>query len=222
MKKLNIDYIKKIFQDNANDENSFYMSKYMKNKFAYYGIKKPIRVEITKEFLNSIKQYEESEIYSFIWELWNEEEREMQYLALEILAQYFKKNIIDIQFLEKLILTKSWWDTVDTLSNFTGKYFKSNLNKELLNNWVESDNIWLNRSAIIFQLKYKNDLNTELLSEIISKLKHKKEFFIQKAIGWILREYSKTNPEFVLNFVDEQNLQGLAKREAIRLMKKNV
>ncbi len=221
MKKINLEEIKKLFQANSNDENAYNMSKYMKNKFAYYGIKKPLSNELIKPYMSNLKNYSEKEVYKIVKELWEEDEREMQYLALTIINYYFKKTPMDIKFLEKLIVKKSWWDTVDNLSNHTGLYFKHNFDKEIIDRWVESDNIWLNRSAILFQLKYKNLMNEQLLSEIILRLVHKKEFFIQKAIGWVLREYTRTNPEFVLEFVEKHKIVGLAKREALRLILKN-
>ena len=96
---------------------------------------------------------------------------------------------------------------------------KNDYNLELLNNWVDSENIWLNRSALLFQLNYKKITNEELLQNFIHRLKHKKEFFIQKAIGWVLRQYSKTNPQWVIKLVEEEAIIGLARREALRLIK---
>jgi 3-methyladenine DNA glycosylase AlkD len=86
--------------------------------------------------------------------------------------------------------------------------------------WVDSDNIWLQRTALLFQLKYKKDMDFELLSKYILKLKYSKEFFIQKAIGWILREYSKFFPETVVSFVKSNQLAPLSSREALRIVKK--
>jgi len=219
MKKIKIEDIRNIYLEFADDENAFLMSKYMKNKFAYFGVKKSKSEEFIKPLIKELKAYNTKELYSLVGELWDEDEREMQYVALEILTKILQKRDIDIDFIEKLILKKSWWDTVDTLSNLTGAYFKKNLEMDRLNRWVESDNIWLNRSAIIYQLKYKDSTNQEIIEDFIERLKGNKEFFIQKAIGWILRENSKRNPQWVKKVVENQNLTGLAKREALRLLK---
>ena len=124
--------------------------------------------------------------------------------------------------LEFIITNKSWWDTVDFIaSHLVGNYFKKYPDKieEYINKWMLSKNIWLQRTALLFQLKYKVALNPVLLENIIKQFLYSKEFFINKAIGWILREYSKTNPQWVINFVKKYPLHNLSKREALRLIK---
>ena len=85
--------------------------------------------------------------------------------------------------------------------------------------WSKSDNMWTNRSAILHQLKFKQETNTDLLFEIIKQHSSSKEFFIQKAIGWVLREYAKTNPDLVKEFVEGHPLKPLSKREALKHFK---
>lgn len=75
------------------------------------------------------------------------------------------------------------------------------------------DELWLQRSAILFQLKYKEKTNETLLYRYIRQNTDSKEFFIQKAVGWALREYSKTNPESVKHFIEENRLPKLSIRE---------
>lgn len=219
MSEINITGIKNIYERNKDIVIASGMSKYLKNKFEFYGIKKPLRTEISIDILKISKTLTEDEIIALVWDLWNEDYRELQYLALDLLRMNFKKTKIDINFVEKLIVTKSWWDSVDALYHHTGLYFKNNYEDETLWNWVGSDNIWLNRSAILFQLKYKNETDLDVLKKVIISLKHKNEFFIQKAIGWSLREYAKTNANFVINLVEELELKGLAKREALKHLK---
>jgi len=124
-----------------------------------------------------------------------------------------------------MITTKSWWDTVDFIAaKLVGDYFKKYPNQigKYIQKWINSDNMWLQRTAILFQLKYKNQLDPKLLKYIIQSQLGSNEFFINKAIGWVLREYSKTNPTWVFNFVNtnEKGLSNLSKTEALRLMKK--
>ena len=76
--------------------------------------------------------------------------------------------------------------------------------------------MWSNRVSIIFQLKYKTETNTELLSKFILRHTVSKDFFHHKAIGWALREYSKTALEFVLKFVEKHELSTLSKNEALK------
>lgn len=121
-----------------------------------------------------------------------------------------------------MITHQSWWDTVDFIATkLLGAYFKTypEEKEKYVNKWLKSNNIWLQRSALLFQLKYKTDLDTVLLSCTITSLLGSKEFFINKAIGWVLREYSKSNPEWVIDFVNENHLTALSKREALRLVK---
>ena len=130
----------------------------------------------------------------------------------------------DIKLIEYMIINKSWWDTIDFLSpKILGKYFKLYPDEIEKNTqkWILSNNIWLKRSAILFQLKYKETLNTDLLYRIIVPLSNSKEFFINKAIGWILREYGKTNKEWVINFVKKNKLSNLSNREALKHINKN-
>jgi len=125
-------------------------------------------------------------------------------------------NIKDYQF---LIINKSWWDTVDYIaSNLVGPYFRIYPEKiaPVTSHWMESRNMWLQRTCLLFQLKYRGDTDTGLLTGFIEQLKDSKEFFIRKAIGWSLREYSKTNPEFVISFVRNNHLSGLSEREALK------
>ena len=212
-----------LFKKNADNEIAIPMKKYMKNNFEFLGIKSPQRREILKEFLKNMKISKE-ELIKIVEDLWNEEARELQYIAIDLLLKYRKlldKN--DLHFLEKLVVTKPWWDTVDLLaSNLIGYILKENTNE--INNyikaWVNSDNIWLNRTAILFQLKYKSDTDEELLYEIIKRFNLSNEFFIQKAIGWALREYSKSNPNSVMEFINNNELKPLSRREGLKHINK--
>lgn len=128
-------------------------------------------------------------------------------------------QINDLHFIEKLIREKSWWDSVDSIApTIVGSIVKNNRAKgeEIIKQWSSSENMWLNRAAILHQLKYKEDTNEDLLKEIILRHNQSPEFFIQKSIGWLLREYAKTNPEFVKGFVLTHDLKPLSKREALK------
>lgn len=221
-----VESIKTIFTQNSNSDNALYMKKYMKNKFEYYGIKSPLRREICKPFLKKDNIPKLTEIESIVKELWNEPQRELQYFAMELIFKYFKLLEADAYLLYKfMIKTKSWWDTVDYVATaLTGNHFKLHpqLKKSISEKWINSNDMWLNRTAILFQLKYKESTDSEMLFTYILKHCHSTEFFLRKAIGWSLREYSKTNPLAVLEFVKkyETQLSGLSKREALRIINK--
>lgn len=209
------------FNQNRNEENAFQMKKYLKNLFSFYGIKTKDRRAIFHELLKSNKQ-EISENYRGIaLTLLKKEFRELHYCGIEILIKNLKKNCLkdDIKLVETFLITNSWWDSVDTISKYLlGQYLIEfpNQTKKVIERFSNSDNIWLNRSAIIFQLGYKKNTNYELLFSECVKHSQSKEFFIQKAIGWALREYGSINPGLVLNFVNNTDLKPLSRKEAIR------
>jgi 3-methyladenine DNA glycosylase AlkD len=117
-----------------------------------------------------------------------------------------------------MITHKSWWDTVDSVSHIVGMQFRRypETREQHLAKWRASNNIWLRRTAILFQLDYKIETDFELLCEIIRENLNSKEFFINKAIGWALRQYARVDPKAVKKFVDSMPLHPLSKREALK------
>ena len=219
-------YIKSLiseFSKNKNPKIASGQKAYMKDKFAFYGLKSPIRKELQKPFLLKSQLPLKENIENITLELWKRPEREIQYFAQELLQRYTKQfELKDISLFEYIITHKSWWDTVDFIaSNILGPYFKKfpEQRKVYVEKWIASGNIWLQRSALLFQLKYKDEVDTVLLSYGINSLLGSKEFFINKAIGWSLRQYGKFNPSWVIEFVDKTKLENLSRREAIRLIK---
>lgn len=208
---------------NSNSENALFMKKYMKNKFDFYGIKSPLRKELCKPFLKKEIIPDITQIERIIKELWNEPERELQYFAMELLSKYSKDTDTHaIELFEYMIINKSWWDTVDYIAaNLVGKHFQKypELILPITNNWATSNNIWLQRTSILFQLKYKSKTDLPLLFKYILIHSKSKDFFIRKAIGWALREYSRTDPNAVVNFVNSNKLSGLSTREALKRIK---
>ena len=196
----------------------------MKDQFDYLGLPSPIRKELAKSFYAEHGYPTPEELRSVVEKCWHLTYREYKYFAMELMARMKKKAGHDAIFLyEKLITDGSWWDTIDHLAPVLVGYHFQEYPEErgkYLNKWIASDNIWLQRSCILFQLKYKSDTDTRLLSSIIIELKDSKEFFIRKAIGWILREYSKTDPGFVIRFVQNHDLSGLSHREALKWLER--
>ena len=204
-----------------NEEQAQKMSKYMLNKFEYVGIKTPERRKIFKNFFKEYKNEEKID-WEFVNKCWENKYREFQYVAADYLKNMKDKlTIDDIPKFKQLILKKSWWDTIDNLDMTIGALAlkDSNVNKILLE-WSLDENIWLRRIAIDHQLLRKEKTDTELLEKILKNNLGQAEFFINKAIGWALRDYSKTNPEWVKNFI-EKNKEKMAKlsiREASKYL----
>ncbi len=209
---------------NSNGELAIKMANYIKNKFSFLGIQANNRRTILKTNWHKHKEEVQSNFRSICWELFNKKEREFHQCAIDILAKEIKKKYIleDIVIIEKLLVTNSWWDSVDTIAKFIlGGYLQQYPEKieEVIERFSNSENRWLNRAAILFQLSYKEKTNFDLLKAQCEKHKESKEFFIQKAIGWALRDYSRFNPIGVSNFVNSTNLKPLSQREAIRNIK---
>jgi len=175
---------------------------------------------ICKKWIKEITISSKNEFEEIVRTLWNMEEREYQYCAIELMAyqkKQWNKDIISL--VEYCIIKKSWWDTVDFIAaECTGPYFRMYPEKikNITGSWNTSANMWLQRSSLLFQKSYKKDTDVILLSGYITQLAHSKEFFIRKAIGWILREYAKTNPHWVAHFVGTHELSPLSKREALK------
>ena len=198
------------------------MKQYMKNRFEFYGIKSPKRKDLIRIFLKKYGLPPKNISESVVKILWNYPYRECQYAALDILERCVKKEQIrNIKLYEELITSKSWWDTVDWLATRVVGVHLHKFPNDIMSihkRWMDSDNMWLQRVCLLFQLKYKSETDTKLLFSTIKQLSHSKEFFIQKAIGWSLREYSKTDVDAVRTFVACATLAPLSVREGMRLI----
>lgn len=209
------------FKDNADQEQALPMARYMQNRFPFLGLKRPVRSKIQAQFLRGARKLPEIN-WEFVIRCWDLPEREYQYLAVDYLnacAGLLRKE--DMPRLAFLITNKSWWDTVDLIAaRLVGGMCRSypEFKHDYILNWASGDNIWLARTAILFQLKYKENTDKELLNKIILLNNNSREFFINKAIGWILREYSKTDKEWVKSFINNNPLQPLSVREGSKYL----
>ena len=212
--------LKRLFKQNADPVQAAPMKKYMRDQFEYLGIKTPKNVALQKEFFAEHGFPELSELDNVLRDLWSLPQREFQYVAVGLLGRFNKELPAKfIKTTESMILTKSWWDTVDTIAGGTvGVHFQRfpDVGAKYLAKWRASDNFWLRRTAILFQLNYKKETDFDLLCEIICENLNSKEFFINKAIGWSLRQYARTDPKAVTKFVKSTALHPLSRREAMK------
>lgn len=210
------------FQKHMDPQKAVPMKHYMQDQFDFLGIQAKLRQEVQKPFMQKGVLPDRNSIVKTIRELWVLPQREYQYFAMELLEKYVKKSDETIvPLFEYMILTRSWWDTVDKIaSHLVGGLFRRH--KECIEpyteKWMYYGTMWLQRTALLFQLRYKKETDTDLLFRYIQALASSQEFFIQKAIGWALREYSKSDPEEVRNFVNKVTLAPLSRREALRLI----
>lgn len=186
------------------------MEAYMRHQFSFLGVAAPERNALYKKYFPSAKKTKVID-WNFVDICWEKEPREYQYVAanyLKAMQSYLTEN--DLPKLERQVVTKSWWDTVDILDRVVGSlvYDKPELEERILQ-WSLSDNIWLRRVAIDHQLLRKEKTNVQLMEKILLNNLNQTEFFINKAIGWALRDYSKISPEWVARFI-EKNRKRMA------------
>lgn len=208
-------------ETHQNPENARPMEKYMRNQFPFFGIKATERRLLVREFINTYGPLQTNQIPDIVTTLWNHPKRECQSAALDLLVRSKKRVSAEhMPLLEWMILTKSWWDTVDVIApQCCGLLFKNEpyLIDRYAEKWIASDNFWLRRAAILFQLKYKNATDEQRLFRYILLSADSDQFFIQKAIGWALREYSKTAADAVEQFIKKHDeLKPLSKREGMK------
>ena len=210
----------------ADGERAAQMAAYMRDQFRYLGVQTPARRKISRPFLNAAKK-ECLLDWDFVDVCWRAEEREFQYVA----ADYLRKvrhllTVADLPRIRGLAVTKPWWDTVDSLNATVGSVVARSSEahscegRELILKWARDESMWVRRLAIDHQLQRKESTDVELLSSIIEANLGSGEFFIDKAIGWALRDYSKTDPEWVRAFIAEhrRDMAALAVREASKYL----
>ena len=204
-------------EENRNELLAESMSKYMQDKFRFLGVRGATRTEIYKKYFPEARKTKTID-WNFVESCWNIEEREFQYVVvyyLKAMQKFLKRE--DISRLKYLIVTKSWWDTVDLLAKVVGSLvIRIEGYDQIMLEWSKDSNIWLKRVAILYQLSLKEKVDKQSLERILVDNLGDSEFFINKAIGWALRDYSKYNPEWVREFIkkNKDNMANLSIREA--------
>lgn len=187
----------------ANPEDAIHMKAYMKDQLEFLGVKTPVRRKLSKVFFK--KNSSLAIDWKFIHQAWDNPYREMQYVVLDYL-QLKQKALTpsDLPKIKKLAQTKPWWDTIDFLCRSVG-YISLHYpeTKKIVLDWSRDKDFWLRRIAIEHQLLQKEETDVQLLEQILINNLNQTEFFINKAIGWALRDYSKTNPDWVLEFIEK-------------------
>jgi len=202
---------------NSNDSSS--MKAYMKGEFDFIGVKSNARKLALRECISELGVPKDSEFNAVIKEMWMSPYREVHYCAQELVERKkWWRQEESIILIEHLIRNNQWWDSIDFIAaTLVGSYFKCHgVDKTRIRSWNQENDIWVVRTSILFQLKYKNEVDLPFLSELILPHLESQEFFIQKAIGWILRQVSKSNPDFVRGFMSEHLLKPTSHREAIK------
>jgi len=197
---------------------------YMRNKSEFYGLPSPLRRQLLNEFIakSGYPPYEKLE--EMVHYAWEQPQREWQYAAMEMVEEAVKKadqNLLDLS--EWMITNKSWWDSVDFIApNIAGALFNKypEIKMQYIEKWMQSGNLWLQRSCLLHQLRYNKTTDRALLFDLCERLSGHTDFFIRKAIGWSLRQYSKSFPEAVIEFATTHELSNLSRKEALKVINK--
>ncbi len=205
----------------ANPEKAPEMAAYTGDRFVYLGCSAGDRRSAAKSMTQAAKNMEPSELIRLATALWAEDEREFHYVGMDVLragAKHLREH--DLATVASFIERTPWWDTVDSLAIHTvGTMVTThpNLVSEM-DEWAESSNMWIVRSAILHQLMFKERTDVNRLTTYCVMHMESTEFFLRKAIGWALRQYARTDPDAVRAFVKqhENELSGLSKREALK------
>lgn len=213
--------LKEQFEKARNNDNAVHMAQYMRNQFQFYGIQSVPRKQLEQSFLKIVHK---SKVVD--WEeldkIWADPYREMQYFVCDYLIRMQKYiNFEDLTKVERYVRSKQWWDTIDSLIKVYGKIgLRDSRVNELMLKWSKDPNIWVRRLAIEHQLLRKDKTNQELLQKIILNNLNSQEFFINKAIGWALRDYSKTNSSWVSDFIiyHQEGLSKLSIKEGSKYL----
>ncbi len=198
------------------------MAAYMKTDMPFYGVRAPDRRPIRREMTRLYPPADVEEYRSQVLALWELPHREEKYLAIDLAGSYPQFIVREnLDLYRRLIVDGAWWDLVDGVAvDLVGRVMRTDpeVVAPVLRQWIVSDDLWLRRAALICQNKSRDKTDVALLREFIDATAHEKEFFIRKAIGWALREYSRTDPETVRAYLDEMGdrLSGLSRREAAK------
>ena len=215
-----VTYIFDTFKKNANPDYAGAMKSYMKSQIPFYGIQSGPRKKLYTEAFRKYPVSNLDEYLSIAEQLWDGIYREDKYTAIAFLRKYHKYHTMDLlPLIKKMIETGAWWDFVDEISaHLTGALLKNHPDemKKILFEWIKNENIWIRRSAILSQLRFKKETDEEMLFDFCQRRLHEKEFWTRKAIGWALREYSKSNAAAVRDFVikHKDNMSALTLKEA--------
>jgi 3-methyladenine DNA glycosylase AlkD len=219
-----ISYLRNELQKAADPENARPMEAYMKNLQPFYGVAMPARKKMFQSARKQCDIHSFAEYETIVKELWRGKFREELYFAVDIAMRYkgFRTDKA-MKLYESMLKSADNWDTVDTIaSQLVGQLVMHNRkNEAFLKKWARSKNMWLRRTSLLAHLRHKKQTNVRLLQETILLLIDENEFFIQKAIGWILRQYAYTDSKWVSQFVKKHTgrMSHLAKREALKHFK---
>ena len=201
---------------------------YMKSEMPYLGVTVPHCRKIAAGVFRRHPPPDAGAWERSILDLWrNAGYREERYAAVELLNMDRCSSWLTpsrVPMIEEMVVTGAWWDYVDAIAGrAVGAMLAAHPRpvKALLRDWARDDDMWKRRTAILAQLRARRATDTKLLADVIGPSIGEPEFFLRKGIGWALREYSKTDPEWVVEYVDRHPaLAALSRREALKHLRR--
>jgi 3-methyladenine DNA glycosylase AlkD len=215
-------YVQTALAEQADPEKAAGMQAYMKTDMPFYGVQKPGRVPIARVLVKSYPPTSRDDYERLVLALWRLPHREEKYIAQAVAVSHHRFIVpASLPLYRRFVVEGAWWDFVDEASTHMIRELVLEDPAEVwptIDSWISDDNMWLRRSSIICQVGAKERTHAKRLFSFCEQRAFEKEFFIRKAIGWALREYSKTNGEAVAHFVTKHReiLSGLSYREATK------
>lgn len=195
---------------------------YMKTSDPFFGVDANSMRGVVKALARAHPPQDQAEYLAQIEALWCLPERETHYAAVEWAKLFPAFQTLDaMPLFERMIREGAWWDTVDEIARFlVGALLlkERSVMKSLMERWIRDGNLWIRRSALVAHQKHREHTDEAQLFDHCLMLAHEKDFFIRKAIGWALREHSKTRPGAVEDFITAHRgeLSGLSVREGMK------
>ncbi len=209
------------FEAAADPAQAVSMRAYMRDQFPFLGIRGPLQKTLAREVVAGLARPAEADLCSVAVRCWALPAREYQYFACGLLRRHAKVCSADVLGTARyLIVSKPWWDTVDTLAaHLVGPLVSRHPGLvSTMDAWIRDEDMWLARTALLHQLTYKEATDAARLFRYCTAALEHRDFFIRKAIGWALREYGKTDPGAVRSYVraHETRMSALSVREALK------
>ena len=197
------------------------MAAYMRTGQPFYGVARPYVNTIAKQARRRFVPASPAAYKKNVLALWRLPQRDAQYVAIEYAKQPAFILPTAIPLYERMVREGAWWDLVDDISaNLVGIVYLHHrkVAQPVLDRWIGDPDFWIRRAALLSQLRRTTHTDARHLFGYCLKCAHEKEFFIRKAIGWALREYSKNDPQAVKAFLiqNRKKLSPLSLREGAK------
>ncbi len=215
-------YVQSALADQANPDKAARMQAYMKTEMPFYGVQKPGLIPVLRQVVKNFPPPTRAEYERLVLALWRLPHREEKYIAQRVAVKHRQFMVpASLSLYRRFVVEGAWWDFVDEASTHMVRELVLEFPLEVwpkVDTWIDADDMWLRRSAIICQVGAKERTDADRLFSFCEQRAFEKEFFIRKAIGWSLREYAKTDAAAVAAFATShrEDLSGLSYREATK------